>query len=125
MYGIEAARNKIVDELMKILEGKSNYEHASIYADEMSYNGHVTSIQRSGLGKREVDNVMLRATFGSPIQVITSAAINSQTDHLYGMSAPLVMGTVPKYGTTFNDVCISNEEIVRLNQTLDNLVDEL
>lgn len=125
MYGIEAARNKTVDELMKILDGKSNYEHASIYADEMTYNGRMTSIQRSGLGKREVDNVMLRATFGSPIQVITNAAINSQTDHLYGMSAPLVMGTVPKYGTTFNDVCICAEEVARLNKTVDNLIDEL
>lgn len=125
LYGIEAARNKTVDELMKILEGKSNYEHASIYADEMTANGRMTSIQRSGLGKREKDNVMLRATFGSPIQVLTTAAIDSQTDDLHGMSAPLVMGTVPRFGTTFNDIAICSEEVEYENKSAADIIEEL
>lgn len=106
IYGIEAARNKIVSELLTILNETYNYEHASIYADEMTYNGRITNIQRSGLGKREVDNVLLRASFGDPMKALSQAAINSQTDYLYGLSAQLVVGTAPRFGTTYNDIAL-------------------
>lgn len=111
MYGIEAARNKIVEELLSTEKHKANYEWATIYADEMVYNGRVTSIQRSGLGQRELNNVLLRASFGSPIQVLQQAAINNQTDKISGMSAPLVLGTAPRFGTTYNDIMIDPEAI--------------
>ena len=114
MYGIEAARNKIVDELLTTEKHKANYEWGTIYADEMAYNGRVTSIQRSGLGVRESNNVLLRCSFGSPVQVIQQAAINNQTDHIGGMSAPLCMGTVPNFGTTWNQICIDQQSVREL-----------
>lgn len=125
LYGIEAARNKIVDELLTTEKHKANHEWATIYADEMSYNGRVTSIQRSGLGQRELNNVLLRASFGSPIQVIQQAAINNQTDHINGMSAPLVVGTVPKFGTTFNDVMIDPVSVKELTVSDAQLIEDI
>jgi DNA-directed RNA polymerase beta' subunit len=125
LYGIEAARNKIVDELLTTEKHKANYEWATIYADEMAYNGRVTSIQRSGLGQRERNNVLLRASFGSPIQVIQQAAINNQTDHIPGMSAPLVVGTVPRFGTTFNDVMIDQESVRDLTVSDADLIEAI
>lgn len=125
MYGIEAARNKTVDELLSTLKYAANYEWATIYADEMSYNGRVTSIQRSGLGQRELNQIMLRASFGSPIQVLQQAAINNQTDKLHGMSAPLVMGTIPRFGTTFNDIMIDQEAVKRMTVSDAELIEAI
>lgn len=125
LYGIEAARNKIVDELLTTEKHKANYEWATIYADEMCYNGRVTSIQRSGLGQRELNNVLLRASFGSPIQVIQQAAINNQTDHINGMSAPLVVGTIPQFGTTFNDIMIDPISVNELSVSDAQLIEAI
>jgi DNA-directed RNA polymerase II subunit RPB1 len=116
MYGIEAARNKIVDELQVVEKQEVNVEWATIYADEMTYTGRVTSIQRRGLGQREINQVFLRATFGDPIQVLQQAAVNNQTDHINtSMSAPLCVGTIPRMGTTYNDVFIDYDMIKVLN----------
>lgn len=125
MYGIEAARNKELNEIQATINDSANYEHASIYADEMTYPAKVTSIQRSGLGKREVDNVLLRASFGSPIQVLQDAAINSRTDNIYGMSAPLILGTAPKFGTTFSDVCIDEDAVRENTKNVDDILNDL
>lgn len=120
LYGIEAARNKIIDELITTEKNAANYEWATIYADEMTYNGRVTSIQRSGLGQRELNQVLLRASFGSPVQVLQQAAINNQTDHVItSMSAPLCLGTIPKFGTTYNDIFIDYEAVKRLSENKD------
>lgn len=125
MYGIEAARNKILDELLTTEKHKANYEWASIYADEMAFNGRVTSIQRSGLGVRESNNVLLRCSFGSPVQVVQQAAINNQTDHLGGMSAPLCMGAVPEFGTTWNQICIDAQSVKELNVSDAQLIEAI
>ncbi len=125
MYGIEAARNKIVDELLTTEKNKANYEWATVYADEMSYNGRVTSIQRSGLGQRELNNVLLRASFGSPIQVLQNAAINNQTDTIQGMSGPMCLGMTPRFGTTFNNVIIDHDHVKRMTKSNAELISEI
>jgi DNA-directed RNA polymerase II subunit RPB1 len=125
VYGIEAARNKILYELQTVINDQAIYEHSSIYADEMSYTGRVTNIQRSGLGKREIDNVLLRASFGGPIQVLQYAAINSQTDHLHGMSASMVMGSIPKFGSVYNDVVIDEQMLLELEPNIDEGIKDL
>lgn len=125
MYGIEAARNKIIDELLTTENHEANYEWASIYADEMAYNGRVTSIQRSGLGVRESNNVLLRCSFASPVQVIQQAAINNQTDHIGGMSAPLCMGTVPNFGSTWNQICIDTQSVKELAVSDSQLIEAI
>lgn len=123
--GIEAARNRMASELMSTLKEGANYEHVTIYADEMSYAGVMTSIHRSGLGQREADNVLLRATFGAPNGVLSEAAINARTDMLNGMSARMVMGTTPRFGTSYNDIIIDEEEVALLAKSPDQILDDL
>lgn len=125
IYGIEAARNKIIDELQTTEKNKANHEWATIYADEMTYGGQVTSIQRGGLSQREVNNVLLRASFGDPIRTFQNAAIDNQTDHIGGMSAPLMLGTVPNFGTTFNDVIIDHESVKLFAQNFQTLIEAI
>jgi DNA-directed RNA polymerase beta' subunit len=124
IFGIVAARNKIMNELTATLKSLSNF-HCSIFADEMTHSGKVTSIQKTGLQKREMANITLRLSFQTPVQVIQDAAINSLTDRISGISGPLVMGTSPKIGTTYNSVSV-NEDFIKKNvKSLETVLEEL
>jgi DNA-directed RNA polymerase beta' subunit len=124
IFGVVAARHKIMNELVNVLKSISRM-HCGIFADEMTYSGAVTSIQKTGLQKREMANITLRLSFQTPIQVIQEAAINGLTDHISGVSGPLIMGTNPNIGTTYNTIVI-NENFIKANvKTLSNVIDEL
>ena len=123
-YGIVAAKNKIINEMIKTL-GDLNPIHCSIYADEMTFTGTVTSIQKTGLQKREKSNITLRMSFQSPIQVIQDAAINGLTDRVSGISGPLILGTNPRVGTTYNKLIIDEDFIKQRANQLEEALDDL
>jgi len=113
VFGIVAARNKIIQELVLALN-TLNRMHCSIFADEMCYIGQVTNIQNTGLQKRENSNITLRISFQTVVQVIQEAAIHGHTDKISGISGPIMMGTNPDIGTTYNKVLI-DEEFLKQN----------
>ena len=113
VFGITAARNKIINEIM-IAFDSANRLHCTLFADEMTYSGSVTSIQKTGLQKREMANIMLRLSFQTPISVIQSAAISGMVDRISNISGPLIMGTNPSIGSTYNKLVV-NEEFVSKN----------
>lgn len=124
VFGIEAARQKVISEL-RILVDSCNHRHYLIYADEMTYTGKVTSIESSGLKTRESSNVLLRIGFSSPISTLEEAAVNSMEDTITGVTAPLLIGNIPKLGTLYNTYHI-NDEFVRNNiKRPDDLIDTL
>lgn len=124
-YGIGAARNKAVSELSSVIKGKTNDEFITVYTDEMTYRQYTTSIQRNGLGKREQNQVFQRASFVWPVQTFRDAAINAQKDPLHGMSAKMLMGTAPRFGTTYNDIGINYNEVKQLSKTTETIIDSL
>jgi DNA-directed RNA polymerase II subunit RPB1 len=113
VYGIEAARNKVVHELRATMSTVSKV-HTTIYADEMSFSGQITSIQRTGLQQREMSNVTLRLSFQSPIQVIENAATDGLVDRISGVSGPMIMGSNPHVGTMYNKILV-NEKFLQEN----------
>jgi DNA-directed RNA polymerase II subunit RPB1 len=123
IFGIEAARNKIINELRKEMSDISK-EHCTIYADEMTYSGHVTSIHRTGLQKREMNNVTLRLSFQSPIQVIENAATDGLIDRISGISGPLILGTSPNIGTTYNQTILNEQFIDDYHKNTSNKIDD-
>lgn len=114
IFGIEATRHKIINELRKAMSDISK-EHSTIYSDEMTYSGYVTSIQKTGLQKREMNNVTLRLSFQSPIQVIENAAVDGLIDKIGGISGPLILGTTPNIGTAYNKLILNEKFINEYN----------
>lgn len=124
VFGVVAARNKIMNELVATLEQLNKF-HCSIFADEMTFSGSVTSIQKTGLQKREMANITLRLSFQTPVQVIQEAALNGLVDRIGGISGPLVMGTNPLCGTTYNRLSV-NEDFIKDNvKTLETVLEDL
>lgn len=124
VFGIVAARNKIINEMMCTLDD-INRIHCSVFADEMCYAGQVSNIQKTGLQKRENANVTLRLSFQTAIQVIQDAAIHGLVDHISGISGPLVMGTNPNIGTTYNSIVVNRQFIESNAKNLESVTEDL
>lgn len=124
VFGLVAARQKIINEMITTMSNL-NPMHCTIFADEMINSGVVSNIQRTGLQKRENSNVTLRLSFQTAIQVIQSAAIHGLVDNISGISGPLVMGTNPSIGTTYNAVVVDDEFIQAQAGKLEDIVADL
>jgi DNA-directed RNA polymerase beta' subunit len=109
MFGIEAARQKVISGIRDLVEENCNHRHYLIYANEMTYTGKVTSIESSGLKTRESSNILLRTGFSSPLITLEEAAKNSMEDSVTGVTGPLIVGSVPRIGTLYNEFHIDNE----------------
>ena len=121
---IEAGRESIINEFRLAMQGLSPI-HCTIYADEMTSPGIVSSIQRTGISIRENSNILLRSSFQYPVQTIEDAAENGIENKIYGISSSLSVGVPPKIGTTYSKVIV-NQEFIKLNEkTLDQKLDEL
>jgi len=91
----------------------------------MAYDKSVSSIQRTGLQQREMNNVMLRLSFQTPIQVIENAAINGLVDKITGVSSSLCVGQTPNIGTTWNSVSINEKFVQDYYKNINSKIDEL
>lgn len=124
VFGIEAAKYRIPYEMFRIME-RGNYRHSHIFAHEMTFTGNITSIENSGLKIREASNVLLRIGFSAPIQTIEEAAINGARDKVTGITAPLLIGDVPRHGTLYNKFYINNAFVAANTKTADDEISDL
>jgi len=113
LFGIEAARKRVISELRALVKDL-NHRHYMIYADEMSYTGRITSIERAGLSKREQNNILLRLGSSAPIQVLEEAARDNIVNPVSGMTASFLLGVAPKMGT-LNSTFHLNENMIAEN----------
>jgi DNA-directed RNA polymerase beta' subunit len=124
VFGICAARNKIIVELGEIVE-KGDARHQIMYADEMTRIGKVVSIERPGFATREPTDILGRAALSSPMKAFMDGAINQVSQEISGVSSNLLLGQLPKVGTTYTEVLL-NEKFVAANvTTADDYLDEL
>lgn len=101
ILGIEAARQMIINELMKVIEEQGlnvNIRHIMLVADAMCMSGRVLGINRYGIVK-EKPSVLARASFETPINHIINAALSGESDPLNSvienvmMNQPIPVGT--------------------------------
>ena len=99
--GIEAARNTILIEAKKVLDGqglKVNPRHLMIVADAMTYDGMVKAIGRQGLSGQKA-SVLARAAFEETVRHLHEAAITGETDYLKGVTENIIVGQPIPVGT--------------------------
>ena len=126
IYGIEAARTKIINETRTIVEdSKLNIRHLYIYADERTRTGRVTSIERGGLAAREHNNILLRSSYHDPIKCLINAALNNTKSNIYGIAACQLLGTIPKIGSIYNSLIIDEKFVTENVQTVDDILENL
>jgi DNA-directed RNA polymerase beta' subunit len=126
LLGIEAARAKILSETRTLLSDNApTPRHLALYADEMTRTGTVTSFERGGHAAREVRNTLLRMAFGDPVKALEDAALAGARNKVYGVAAPMMLGALPRVGSTYNSFVV-DEAFCRANvRTLERALAEL
>lgn len=125
IYGIDAARNKILHEIMNSMKDSCTAITASIFADEMTFSGHPSSIEKTGLSIREPTNVLLQTSFQRPIQNLERAALENITSVIGGVSAQQMIGSGVRLGTTYASILMNQDFIENNIKTLDEQIKEL
>jgi len=102
VLGIEAARNAIVDEILKVLQDSGldvDVRHIMLVADVMTWTGAVRQIGRLGVvGDKR--SVLARAAYEVTTKHIFNAAIRGEVEELLGVTETIIAGLVPPVGTS-------------------------
>ncbi len=100
-FGIEAARQLIIDEINKVLDNQGipiDVRHILLVADAMTSSGHVLGINRYGIVK-EKPSVLARASFETPIKHLVSASLTGEVDTLNSVIENVMMNQPVPVGT--------------------------
>ena len=96
----------------------ANYQHLTILAEMMTVDGHLISIDRHGMKKSKTDPLP-SASFEKTVDVLLSAAVFGETDHMRGISSRIMTGQVIKGGTGMCDLLLDTEMIEKSEFTED------
>ena len=101
VLGIEAARQIIVGEVLKIMKhhgiGVDN-RHVQLLGDCMTNTGDVLGINRFGISKMRQSTLML-ASFEKTSDHLFDAAVHNRLDSVEGVSESIIMGNPMQLGT--------------------------
>ena len=101
VLGIEAARNAIIREIMRVLEDSGldvDIRHVMLVADVMTWNGTIRQIGRLGV-TGEKPSVLARAAFEVTVKQLYDAAVSGEEESLKGVTESVVAGVPPRVGT--------------------------
>jgi len=99
--GIEAARNAIIEEAMKVLEEQNlevDVRHIMLVADQMTATGEVQAVGRTGISGAK-ESVLARAAFEETEKHILNAAMCGEIDYLDGVAENIIIGQPIPVGT--------------------------
>ncbi len=101
VLGVEAARQLIIDEVMKVMENQGlnvDVRHIMLVADTMCVNGNIKGITRFGVVS-EKSSALARASFETPVKHILIAAITGERDELTSVVENVMLNQPVPLGT--------------------------
>ena len=115
VYGVEAARNLLLYEFRTTFNAGGsdniNYNHLALLVDFMTHTGDITSIDRHGLGKLDIDP-MSKASFEKTMEHFINAAVFNEQDHLKSVSSKIMVGQVIPGGTGAFDISLDTQKLI-------------
>jgi len=101
VFGIEAARNSIINEIMDTLREQGltvDVKHIMLAADMMTCDGEVKQIGRHGLSGEKA-SILARAAFEVTVNHLIDAGIRGDIDELSGVTENVIVGQPINLGT--------------------------
>jgi DNA-directed RNA polymerase subunit A" len=101
LYGIEAARNMIINESRKVLEQQGldvDLRHLLILSDLMCVDGSIQSIGRHGISGSK-SSVFARAAFEVTVNQLLDAGLYGEEERLLGIPENVIVGQVCPIGS--------------------------
>jgi DNA-directed RNA polymerase II subunit RPB1 len=118
LYGIEAARQILINELIITYSNAVNHNHLSLLVDQMCHLGEITSIDRHGLSKIDIDPIA-RASFEKTMDHFINAAIFNEKDSMRSVSSRIAIGRVIPGGTGAFDLLLDTKKLENSEYTED------
>ena len=100
LFGIEAGRNLLVEELSKVLSNQGivvDRRHLELLADIMTRRGELLQVGRLGVVKYE-KGVLANASYELTVQNIVKAAVSGKRDKIGGVLESIIVGRAPEVG---------------------------
>lgn len=112
VFGIEAARQAIIDEVFKVIEAQGlnvDIRHVMLVADTMCVSGNVKGITRYGVVSEKA-SVLARASFETPIKHIINAALTGEVDELNSVVENVMLNQPVPVGTGLPGLVVKTKE---------------
>jgi len=111
IMGINAARMLILKIFREIFTDNTNYQHLTIMADLMTNKGCLTSIDRHGFNKNEIETLS-KVSFENMNENFNNAALNSEKNSINNVVSRIIMGMPIKGGTNLCDLILDTETLI-------------
>ena len=112
MLGIEAARQAIINEAVKVIQNQGldiDIRHIMFISDVMTANGNVKGITRSGI-TGEKESVLARASFETPMRHLMGAAMVGEVDTLNSVIENVILNQPVPLGTGLPNLIVKLRE---------------
>ena len=119
VFGIEAARQTIYNELVEVIEFDGtyvNFHHMSMLCDRMTFTNKLISIFRHGINKDDIGPIA-KASFEETPEMFLKAARHAELDIMRGVSANVMCGQEGMFGTNAFQVVLNLDEMRKLEET--------
>ena len=118
IFGIEAARQAIYNELAEVIEFDStyiNYHHLNLLCNRMTCNYKMVSVFRHGINN---DNIgpLAKASFEETPEQFLKAARFGELDNVRGVSANVICGQEGYFGTSAFNILLDINKIIGLKE---------
>jgi len=101
IFGIEATRQLIIDEIKKVLEGQGldiDIRHLRLASDAMTNTGEVKGVTRMGIIAQK-SSILARATFETPVKQFVNATMKGTKDKLASVIENIILNQPVPVGT--------------------------
>jgi DNA-directed RNA polymerase II subunit RPB1 len=120
VFGIEAARQTIYNELAEVIEFDGtyiNFHHLCMLCDRMTFTNKLISIFRHGINNDNIGPIA-KASFEETPEMFLKAARHAELDTMRGVSANVMCGQEGLYGTNSFQVVLDLEEMKKLENVV-------
>ena len=115
VFGVEAARQCLYDELNEVLKdgAKINFRHISLLVDTMTARGSIMSIDRHGINKGDI-GPLAKCSFEEVNVTLVRAGVFAEADKVNGVAANIILGQVAPCGTGDVEVLLDEAAMMRM-----------
>jgi DNA-directed RNA polymerase beta' subunit len=102
--GLAVMRKMLFNDIKKVVGGVNDC-HVQLLTDRMTVKGKPMPISRYTMRTNDV-GALSKATYEESVEVLIAAAIQTETDHINGISSAIISGNQPRIGTGIVDLKI-------------------
>ena len=123
LFGIEAARQALYNEIDDILNSTTsvNHRHIALLVDTMTCKGYLLSVDRHGINRSDI-GPLAKCSFEETSDILIKAGVFGEVDKINGVSANIILGQIANCGTGDSQVLmdISKLEDISSGETFED-----